>query len=101
MPLMVASWDNIDIQGTLDVSSTRLQPGAGANPATCGSSTGGAGLVAGDASGGGGGGGALRGDGGEGATVPGGGGGDGGQRRQDWDAHQYSWRLRWREWWRQ
>ncbi len=80
MPLVVASWDDIDIQGTLDVSSSRALPGAGADPATCGIATGNPGLVAANGSGGGGGGGGLGGDGGDGATVPGGGGGDGGDQ---------------------
>jgi hypothetical protein len=77
MPLVVVSLDDIDIQGTVDVSSTLSLLGAGANPATCGDSTGGIGTTSGKNAGGGGGGGALGGNGGDGAS-PGGSGGFGG-----------------------
>ena len=74
MPLVVVSLDDIDIQGTIDVSSTLAQLGAGANPATCGSGTGNPGTISGKSAGGGGGGGGLGGDGGDGASPDGNGG---------------------------
>jgi len=76
-PLVVVSLDDIDIQGTIDVSSTLAQLGAGANPATCGNGTGKPGTVSGDFAGGGGGGGGLGGNGGDGGGK-GGSGGDNG-----------------------
>jgi hypothetical protein len=81
MPLVVVSLDDIDIQGTVDVSSTLAQLGAGANPATCGSAggTGGPGTTSGNGSGAGGGGGGLGGEGGDGAS-PGGNGNFGGDK---------------------
>jgi len=79
MPLVVASWDDIDILGTLDVSSSRTELGAGADSATCGGSTGGTG-TADSKGGGGGGGGALGGDGGAGAIGGNGGGGAAGAK---------------------
>ncbi len=63
MPLVIVSWDDIAMQGTLNVNSTRVRPGPGSDPATCGSSTGTPGTFRG-----GGGGGALGGNGGDGGN---------------------------------
>lgn len=66
-PLVVASWGDIEINGSLQVEGSDSDPGAGANPADCGDSAGKAGL---DDPGGaaGGGGGALGGTGGLGGS---------------------------------
>jgi hypothetical protein len=81
LPLVIASWDEITIGGTLDAGSHMIGNiiGAGANPAACatGAPTAGADADAGGGSGGGGGG-AFQGNGGGGGTgdnpnpVPGG-----------------------------
>jgi hypothetical protein len=65
IPLLIASWSTITVDGTIDVSSgTTIGPGAGANTGTCNGPTAGT-----QASGGGGGGGAGFGDdGGNGGT---------------------------------
>jgi hypothetical protein len=75
-PLVVASWGAIDVSGTIDASSG-TSPGAGANPADCGTHPAVAG-TSGDAGGGGGGGGGFQGAGGRGGNGDGGAGGTGG-----------------------
>jgi hypothetical protein len=86
-PLLIASWDEIEIEGTLDVSSPRGgQLGAGANPDSCGDSTGDPGDTDNEGGGGGGGGG-LGGDGGDGGDGDDGSeGGDGGSKGDKLDA---------------
>jgi hypothetical protein len=59
MPLVVASWSTITVDGIVDVSSSRTSKGAGADPAQCSSYAAGAGKTdssSGEGSGGGGGG---------------------------------------------
>jgi hypothetical protein len=66
-PLVIASWGDIEVNGSLQVEGSNSEPGAGANPADCGDSAGQAGLDdLGGASGGGGG--AFGGPGGAGGT---------------------------------
>lgn len=80
-PLLLVSWEAMDIAGTIDASSTGAEAGGGANPEDCApDSTGVAGQTNGDAigegSGGGGGGfGAMASDGGDTDSRVGGGGG--------------------------
>jgi hypothetical protein len=71
LPLIIASWNEIEIEGTIDFDSLRgASPGAGANPIQC--ETGGAQRGENDTSGGaGGGGGGFGGDGGDGGDGDG------------------------------
>lgn len=64
-PLLIASWGDIIISGTLDVSSTLGDPGAGSNPTECNARAPSAGQQD-DDGGGGGGGGGFASDGGDG-----------------------------------
>ncbi len=66
MPLIVASWGDIAIDGDLDVSSRRGAAGAGANPGVCTTATSG---DTGDGGTGGGGGGGFGGRGGDGGDA--------------------------------
>jgi hypothetical protein len=71
-PLIVASWEEILIQGTLDAGSNSERTGAGADPSSCLAATPGTGADSGGGSGGGGGGGfqGSGGLGGIGDTAP-------------------------------
>lgn len=76
-PLIIASWDTMDIEGTIDASSSLTSLGAGANPASCSTHAPENGRD--DSSGASGaGGGALQGPGGKGGTGSSGAGGLGG-----------------------
>jgi hypothetical protein len=76
-PLLVASWSEISVEGTIDVSSSASGLGAGASTGSCNA----AGVGAASASGGGGGGGGgLGGDGGQGGAGSAGSGGSGGSK---------------------
>ena len=71
-PLVIVSWGSMQIAGSIDVSSNpNNMPGAGADPATCGTSFGSMGVAqaGGDGGGGGGGFGANGGRGGNGNNV--------------------------------
>jgi hypothetical protein len=72
-PLVVASWTDIEIRGTIDASSTATELGAGANPTDCAAHAPTSGTNA-NAGGGGGGGGGFRGVGGNGGNGSGGAG---------------------------
>jgi hypothetical protein len=73
-PLIVAAWEMIDVQGTIDTGSTPSQAGAGANPSSLcamaipGSAQSGADMPTTSGGSGGGGGGGFRGAGGHGGT---------------------------------
>jgi len=80
-PLIIASWGDIDIAGTIDAGSTAAgQAGAGSNPSECnGATQGQTGVMSGGSGGGGGGGfGGTGGHGGTGDNPPGPLGGAGG-----------------------
>ncbi len=79
-PLIVASWTEIEIDGTIDAGSTALAAGAGANPTECGLHAPTVGTAAAGGGGGGGGGGfqAAGGNGGDGSNANAGRNGDGG-----------------------
>lgn len=77
IPLVVASWTDITISGTININSDATETGAGSNPSDCAVHAATPGADSGlGASGGGGGG--FRGDGGDGGAGDGGGRGQGG-----------------------
>ncbi len=80
VPMIVASWTDIEVRGDLDAGSTALAAGAGANPTECGLHAPTDGTAAGAGGGGGGGGGfqAAGGNGGDGSNAANGRNGDGG-----------------------
>jgi hypothetical protein len=80
VPLVVASWTDIEIDGAIDAGSTAEAAGAGSNPTECAAHAPTAGTAAGGGGGGGGGGGfqAAGGNGGDGSNPANGRNGDGG-----------------------